>query len=314
MAASGSALAKLPRIIESVERVIFGKRDAVTLATIGLLAGGHVLIEDAPGTGKTTLARALAQSVGLSFRRIQFTSDLLPADVLGVSVHDSARGEFVFQRGPIFGHVVLADELNRTSPRTQSALLECMAEGRVTVDGETYTLPQPFFVIATQNPLEFEGTYPLPESQLDRFVLRVRMGYPDRDAERRVLLDHAGTDLLASVQSVMTEDEVSAAREAVLAIRMDDSLVEYVLDLLAATRDDGRFLVGLSPRAGLALRRTAQANAALDGRDYCVPDDVKRVAVSVLAHRVVPRQVRGTDGRDAEALIHEVLETTRVPS
>ena len=313
-AGSGAALAKLPRLVQNIERVVHGKRGPVSLAIVGLLAEGHVLLEDAPGTGKTTLARALARSVDLAFRRIQFTSDLLPADVLGVAVHDVQRGEFVFKPGPIFGNVVLADELNRTTPRTQSALLEAMNERRVSVEGRTRELPRPFLVIATQNPLEFEGTYPLPESQLDRFLLRIEMGYPDREAERQILLEQAHGDPVEDLQPVMTRDELRAAIAAVQAVKVDPALTTYVLDLLEATRNSSRFLLGLSPRAGIGLYRAAQALAAMEGRDYCVPDDVKRLAVPALGHRVVPRPVHGGEAADGRRLIGELIEKVPVPS
>jgi MoxR-like ATPase len=313
-AGAKAALTKLPLLVENIERVVHGKRGPVTLAIVGLLAEGHVLLEDAPGTGKTTLARALARSVDLAFRRVQFTSDLLPADVLGVAVHDRDKGEFVFKPGPIFGNVVLADELNRTSPRTQSALLEAMNERRVSVEGRTRDLPRPFLVIATQNPLEFEGTYPLPESQLDRFLLRIEMGYPDREAERRILLAQAHGDPLAELQPVMTRDELRAAIEAVKAVRVDPSLTDYVLDLVEATRTSSRFLLGLSPRAGIGLYRAAQALAAMENRDYCIPDDVKRLAVPSFGHRVVPRPVHGAESADGRRLIAELVEKVPVPS
>ena len=309
-----AVIAKLPRLVENVERVVYGKREPVTLAVVGLLAQGHVLLEDAPGTGKTTLARALARSVDLAFRRVQFTSDLLPSDVLGVAVHDAASGEFVFKPGPIFGHVILADELNRTTPRTQSALLEAMNEGRVSVEGRTRDLPRPFLVVATQNPLEFEGTYPLPEAQLDRFLLRIEMGYPARDDERRILLAQAAGDPLDELAPVLTRDELLAAIDAVRGVRVDPSLVDYVLDLLEATRSSSRFLLGLSSRAGIGLHRAAQALAALEGRDYCVPDDVKRLAVPVLAHRVVPRPAHGAEPADGRRLIADLVERTPVPT
>ena len=314
VAGNSAVLAKLPRLLENVERVVFGKREPVTLAIVGLLAEGHILLEDAPGTGKTTLARALARSVELTFRRVQFTSDLLPSDVLGVAVHDAASGEFVFKPGPIFGNVILADELNRTTPRTQSALLEAMDERRVSIEGRTRDLPRPFLVIATQNPLEFEGTYPLPESQLDRFLLRVEMGYPDRDAERRVILAQAHGDPLADLQPVMDRAELQAAIAAVRAVRVDTALVDYILDLVAQTRGGDRFLLGLSPRAGIGLFRAAQAMAALAGRDYCVPDDVKQLAVAVFAHRVIPRPVHGGAPADGRRMIADILENVPVPS
>lgn len=300
-------------LVRNVERVVFGRREAVTLAVVGLLAGGHVLLEDAPGTGKTTLARALARSVDLGFRRIQFTADLLPADVLGVSTPDPATGEFRFRPGPVFAHVVLADELNRTTPRTQSALLECMNAGQVTVDGVTRPLPRPFLVVATQNPLEFEGTYPLPESQLDRFLLRIRTGYPARSDERRVLVEHAGADLLETLEPVMDVAGLLAAQEAAKAVRVDDRLVEYVLDLVARTRQGGRFLLGLSPRAGIGMLRAARALAFLEDRDYCVPDDVKRLVVPVFAHRVVAAR-QDEKGGEADRLLAELAETVAVPT
>jgi len=313
---------RLQGLIENVERVIVGKREAVTLCVVGMLSEGHVLLEDVPGTGKTTLARALARSVDLAFRRVQFTSDLLPADVLGVSVFSAAEERFVFRPGPIFGGIVLADELNRTTPRTQSALLECMNERRVSVDGETHELPRPFLVVATQNPLEFEGTYPLPESQLDRFLLRVRMGYPERDDERQVLRSRMQRDPIDDIAAVMTRDEILAAIAAVRRVRIHGSLVEYVLEFLEATRRDGRFLLGASPRAGLGWVRAAQALASIEGRAFCVPDDFKRLALPVLAHRVVSSPAAGGalgdgdggEAREGEDGLVDLLESLPVPS
>jgi len=268
--------------------VILGKREAVTLCVVGLLAEGHILLEDVPGTGKTTLARALARSVDVVFRRVQFTSDLLPADLLGVSVYSRKQEHFVFQPGPIFGNVILADELNRTSPRTQSALLECMHERSVSIDGETRRLPHPFLVVATQNPLEFEGTYPLPESQLDRFLLSIRLGYPDRDVERQILRRHLGADPLESLEPVMTHAELNAALRTVREVKVDDSLLEYVLEFTEATRRSERFLMGASPRAAIGWTHAAQALALVEGRTWCIPDDFKRLALPVLAHRTLP--------------------------
>jgi MoxR-like ATPase len=303
----------LTRLVENVERVIHGKREQVRLAVIGFLAGGHVLLEDVPGTGKTTLAQALARSLDLTFRRVQFTSDLLPSDVLGVSVFDAATSTFRFREGPIFGNVILADELNRTTPRTQSALLECMNTASISLDGETRRLPSPFMVVATQNPLEFEGTYPLPESQLDRFLMRVRMGHPDRAAERRILSEQTGRRPLDDLRPVMTRDEAIAAISRVGDVRVETSLVDYVLDLVEATRDRRRFLLGLSTRAAQAMYRAAQARALLDGRSYCVPDDVKELAVPVFAHRVVVAAM-GALPAEPEAAVREVLEAVPVPA
>jgi MoxR-like ATPase len=314
---------KLQAVIANVERVIYGKPEAVRDCVVGLLAEGHVLLEDVPGTGKTTLARALARSIDVGFSRVQLTSDLLPADLLGVAM-PSRDGELVFQPGPVFGNIVLADELNRTTPRTQSALLECMAERRVTVEGRTRELPAPFFVIATQNPLEFEGTYPLPESQLDRFLFCLRLGYPERDVERQVLLSRVELDPLEAIGPVMTRAELLAEIQAVRAVRVDPALIEYALDVLAATREPGRFLLGASPRAGLGWTRAAQALARIEGRDFCLPDDLKRLAVQALAHRVVPQMhtlnpasVTGAsvgDLRDAEAAIAALLDEIPVPA
>ena len=303
----------LHRVIEQVGTVVLGKREAVTFALVGLVAEGHVLLEDVPGTGKTSLARALARSVGGSFRRIQFTSDLLPSDVTGLSLYSNELERFCFSPGPVFANVVLADELNRTSPRTQSALLECMSDGVVSVDGNSERLPRPFFVIATQNPMDFEGTYPLPESQLDRFLLRLELGYPPLADERRILAERRENDPVERLEPVLSLEQLSAAIAAARAVRVEDSVLDYILALITATRSHRALSLGASPRCSLGLRRAVQALALLEGRDYAVPDDVKRLFLPVVAHRVLPAAVRDSGlGTVADAL-QEILDTCAVP-
>ncbi|OLB27798.1 MAG: ATPase [Acidobacteria bacterium] len=300
----------------SIGRAIFGKQEAIQLALVTLLARGHLLIEDVPGVGKTTLAQALAKSFHCSFQRIQFTSDLLPSDVLGVSVYNPENREFEFRHGPIFANVVLADEINRTTPRTQSALLEAMNEAQVSMDGKTQPLPQPFFVVATQNPVEHHGTYPLPESQLDRFLMRIKMGYPSHETEREILRNRIGDDPLESLDPVADLSEVLAMQEAVSHIKVDSSLHDYALEIVSRTRKTEQLALGVSPRGTLMLQRAAQARAFLDGRDYCLPDDFKQLAVPVFAHRVVASSRHASlqkKSETTESVLREIVESVSVP-
>jgi MoxR-like ATPase len=300
----------------SIARAIYGKEEAIQLALITLLARGHLLIEDVPGVGKTTLAQALAKSFHCSFQRVQFTSDLLPSDVLGVSVFQPNSHEFEFRPGPLFANVVLADEINRTTPRTQSALLEAMNEAQITVDGKTYPLPQPFLVIATQNPIEHHGTYPLPESQLDRFLMRIKMGYPSAETEREILRRRAFDNPMEKLEPVADVSEVLTMQEAVTHVKVDASLHDYALEIVNRTRTSDQLALGVSPRGTLMLQRAAQARAFLEGRDYCVPDDFKQLAVSVFAHRVVASARHASLQRKSEtteAALREIVESVRVP-
>jgi len=311
------AVAHKAKDLENALRsVIRGKDDVVRLALVSILARGHLLIEGVPGVGKTTLGQALARSVDCSFQRVQFTSDLLPSDVLGISVYSALEQEFEFKRGPVFTNVLLADEINRTAPKTQSALLEAMNEGQVTVDAHSYTLPQPFLVIATQNPIEHHGTYPLPESQLDRFLLRVRMGYPDAQAEREILRSEAGVSQLESLRPVLTGADVLEMQEAVKQIRVDESLVNYALDIVAKTRKSEFLSLGVSPRGSQALYRAAQAMAFLEGRNFCTPEDFKPLVVPVFAHRIVVNNLYSSMLRKSEQsdqVLKEIIETVAVP-
>jgi MoxR-like ATPase len=298
----------------NIGSVLLGKPELIRLSLVALLSEGHLLLEDVPGVGKTLLAKALARSLDCTFHRIQFTPDLLPSDVLGTSIFHQPSGEFVFQPGPMFAQIVLADEINRATPRTQSALLEAMSEQQVSIDGRTHALGPPFLVLATQNPFEFEGTYPLPESQLDRFLMRLAIGYPDRVAERDILTQHRTGEPVDRLQAVLGAKDVLALQARVRTVRVVASLADYVLDLVEATRKHPDVTLGASTRAGLALYRATQALALLEGRDYAVPDDVKRLASAVLSHRILTRGFRQSSRDDtAAAVLREILETTPVP-
>ena len=302
------------RLTENVERAFIGKPETVRLTLVAFFAEGHLLLEDVPGVGKTLLGQALARSLNATFSRIQFTSDLVPLDVVGSDIYRPKTQDFEFVPGPIFANVVLADEINRTSPRTQSATLEATSERQATSDGTTRPLPRPFFVVATENPIEFEGTYPLAESQLDRFLMRLSIGYPSRDAERAVLDANRKAPALDSLQPVLSLDEVLAIQAAVRDVQIAPELVDYLLDLVEATRRSPDVLVGASPRASLAFAQAVRAAALLDGRDYAVPDDVKSLAVPVLAHRLVPKNYRAENCRRAvESIVESVLATVVAP-
>jgi MoxR-like ATPase len=306
------AAAPIGRLEDNVGRVLRGKPEVIRLATVCLLARGHMLVEDVPGVGKTTLAQGIARSLGLAFQRIQFTSDLLPSDIIGVSIFNQKTQAFEFVPGPLFAHVIVADEINRATPKTQSALLEAMSEGKVSVERKRYQLPEPFLVLATQNPLEYQGTFPLPESQLDRFLMCLRLGYPPRADERELLLSGGVEELLEQLRPVMAREEVLELQRRVGAVRVSEKLADYILALAEATRGGGEFLLGVSTRGTQSLYRAAQALALCEGRSFVVPDDVQRLAAPVLAHRVVLR--RGAPDLDAaRAAIERVVGGIPVP-
>ena len=310
------AARKIAELQAAIESVIRGKTETVKYALVTLFAKGHLLIEDVPGIGKTTLASALARALDLSIQRIQFTSDLLPSDVVGLSIFNQRTGDFEWKQGPIFANIVLADEINRATPKTQSALLEAMAEEQVTVDGVSRILGSPFMVIATQNPSEHHGTYPLPESQLDRFMLRLQMGYPSIEDERRILHDRAEANPIDRVKPVLSRSDVLELQGRVTAVRVDDALVDYLLQIVDATRRSEHLELGVSPRGALALFRCAQALALVEGRDYCIADDIKRLAVPCFAHRIISSSRTAAlrnRGREAENILAEILERTAVP-
>lgn len=310
------ATEKIDLLQQAIETVIKGKPEAVRLGIVTLIAGGHLLIEDVPGVGKTTLAHALARALRCTFQRIQFTSDLLPSDVIGLSIFNQHTGVFEWKPGPVFANVVLADEINRTTPKTQSALLEAMAERHVTAEGVTHPLPAPFIVLATQNPIEHHGTYPLPESQLDRFMLRLRIGYPSVADERQILRDRELSDPLDDIRPVMTAGEVVELQQSVADVSVDDALVDYLMRIVAATRDSEMLDLGVSPRGSLSLFRAAQALALTEERSYCIPDDIKRLVVPVFAHRILVSTRFSSSMRrseEAEAVLQEIMKTVSVP-
>ena len=313
---AADAVERIDRLQRAIETVIKGKPEAVRLTIVTLIAGGHLLVEDVPGVGKTTLAQTLARALDCSFQRIQFTSDLLPSDVIGLSVYNQHSGLFDWKPGPVFANIVLADEINRTTPKTQSALLEAMAERQVTVEGVTHPLPGPFMVVATQNPIEHHGTYPLPESQLDRFMLRLRIGYPDLRDEKQILRDREQSDPLVNLLPVMSAEEVVDLQRSVASVAFDEALVEYLMSIVAATRDSEMLDLGVSPRGSLALFRAAQALALTEERSYCIPDDIKRLVVPVFAHRILVSSRFASALRrseEAEAVLREIMKTVSVP-
>ncbi len=303
----------LVELEKNVSSVLLGKEQVLRWTIASVVAGGHVLLEDVPGVGKTTLALAMAKSLGLEFRRIQFTSDLLPGDIVGVSVYAAETGEFSFRPGPIFAGLVLADEINRTTPRTQSALLEAMSEGSVSVDDKTRALPEPFVVIATQNPLDHHGTYPLPESQLDRFLIRLGVGYPERSVERSILLDRRLTEPVEELEAVMEANELGSLQRAAAQVQVDESVVDLIMAVVEATREHPRVRIGVSPRGALAAVRLVRAMALMDGRDYAIPDDALEIFVPCLAHRLSLKSGH-QDRATAEALIESILGEVEIPT
>jgi MoxR-like ATPase len=301
------------RVVENVENVIIGKREVVELTLIGLLAQGHLLIEDVPGVGKTMLARSIAKSIGCSFRRIQFTPDMLPSDVTGVSVFNQKTLEFEFRPGPVMAQIVLTDEINRATPKTQSALLEAMEERQVTVDGVTYPMQRPFLVLATQNPIEYEGTFPLPEAQLDRFMLRISLGYPSRDDEQRILDAQQFRHPIEEIQQVVTVEELLSAQRLVKETYVDDLVKRYIVEIVSTTREHPDAYLGASPRGSLTLYKTAQVRAAIHGRDYVIPDDIKALTVAALAHRLIISPAARIRDVDPRSVIEDVIQSVSVP-
>ncbi|HLR63721.1 MAG TPA: MoxR family ATPase [Lentibacillus sp.] len=304
---------KIERVLSNINKVMIGQEEEATLSLVALLAQGHVLLEDVPGVGKTMLVRTLAKSLDCDFRRIQFTPDLLPADVTGVSIYNPKELEFEFRSGPILGNIVLADEINRTSPKTQSALLEGMEEMNVTVDGTTIPLKRPFFVMATQNPIEYEGTYPLPEAQLDRFILKMKLGYPSAEQEMRMLERTSKNHPIEEISAVMDRDELLAVQEEVKSVYIDRSVQQYIVRLATGTRNDSAIYLGVSPRGSIALMKAAKAYAYIYGRDYVLPDDVKYLAPFIMAHRIILNTEAKYDGLTTHSIIEHIVQNTHIP-
>ena len=304
----------LKKIINNVEQVIVGKREAIELVVTALISNGHILLEDVPGVGKTRLIAAVARSIDGSFKRIQFTADVLPSDITGFSVYNQKTGDFEFKKGAIMSQFVLADEINRTSPKTQAALLEAMEERQISVDGVTYKMPQPFMVMATQNPIEFMGTFPLPEAQLDRFLIKISVGYPDAESERSVLSMHQMDDPFETLEAVATTDDIINIQNEVKKVFVHENLESYIVSLVSATRNHPSVRLGASPRASLALYRTAQATAYIDGRDYVVPDDIQKMMIPVMAHRIILSQETKFSNTTAEDVLEEIKNSTPVPT
>ena len=302
---------KIWSLKSNIKKHIKGKDEVIDNCLCALFSKGHVLIEDIPGVGKTTLAHTLALSINLDFKRIQFTSDLLPSDIIGVSIYDQSKNEFIFKKGPIFANIILADEINRTTPKTQSSLLEAMNESSITVEGNRYELDLPFMVLATQNPFEYHGTYPLPESQLDRFAIKLSMGYPDRESEKTILSDNIGPGQEGTVSPVISAEELLKIQETVKIVHIEDDVLDYLLAIVEKTRDSERIELGVSPRGAIILKRLAMARAVLEGRTYCIPDDIKKMVVPAFSHRIVLRdQAYSGEGNESEELINLLREVT----